>query len=39
MRAGRWRGFALSVFDSFFRAASAGRFPDLDNRDDLWRCW
>jgi DNA-directed RNA polymerase specialized sigma24 family protein len=28
---------ALSVFDSFFRAAAAGRFPDLGDRDDLWR--
>jgi DNA-directed RNA polymerase specialized sigma24 family protein len=28
---------ALSVFDSFFRAAAAGRFPELGDRDDLWR--
>jgi DNA-directed RNA polymerase specialized sigma24 family protein len=28
---------ALSVFDSFFRAAAAGRFPGLGDRDDLWR--
>ena len=28
---------ALSVFDSFFRGAAAGRFPELGNRDDLWR--
>jgi DNA-directed RNA polymerase specialized sigma24 family protein len=28
---------ALSVFESFFRGAAAGRFPDLDNRDNLWR--
>jgi DNA-directed RNA polymerase specialized sigma24 family protein len=28
---------ALSVFDSFFRAAAAGRFPELSDRDDLWR--
>ncbi len=28
---------ALSVFDSFFQGVAAGRFPDLANRDDLWR--
>ena len=28
---------ALSVFDSFFQGIAAGRFPDLGNRDDLWR--
>jgi DNA-directed RNA polymerase specialized sigma24 family protein len=28
---------ALSVFDSFFRGIADGRFPDLGNRDDLWR--
>jgi DNA-directed RNA polymerase specialized sigma24 family protein len=28
---------ALSAFDSFCRAATAGRFPKLDDRDDLWR--
>jgi DNA-directed RNA polymerase specialized sigma24 family protein len=28
---------ALSVFESFFRGAGDGRFPDLDNRDNLWR--
>jgi RNA polymerase sigma factor (sigma-70 family) len=27
----------LSVFDSFYNAAEAGRFPDLTDRDDLWR--
>lgn len=27
----------LSVFDSFYGAAEAGRFPDLADRDDLWR--
>src|SRR5215218_2228283 len=27
---------ALSAFDSFCRAAEAGRFPRLDDRDDLW---
>jgi DNA-directed RNA polymerase specialized sigma24 family protein len=28
---------ALSAFDSFCRAAAAGRFPKLDDRDGLWR--
>jgi DNA-directed RNA polymerase specialized sigma24 family protein len=28
---------ALSAFDSFYRAAAAGRFPRLDDRDDLWK--
>jgi RNA polymerase sigma factor (sigma-70 family) len=28
---------ALSAFDSFCRAAIQGRFPQLDDRDDLWR--
>jgi RNA polymerase sigma factor (sigma-70 family) len=28
---------AVSVFESFYRAAEAGRFPDLAGRDDLWR--
>ena len=27
----------LSVFDSFYAAAEKGRFPDLSDRDDLWR--
>jgi DNA-directed RNA polymerase specialized sigma24 family protein len=27
---------ALSAFDSFCRAASQGRFPDLHDRDGLW---
>lgn len=27
----------LSVFDSFYAAAKQGRFPDLSDRDDLWR--
>ncbi|TWU50821.1 ECF sigma factor [Rubripirellula tenax] len=27
----------LSVFDSFYVAAEKGRFPDLSDRDDLWR--
>ena len=28
---------ALSAFDSFCRNAEAGRFPDLSDRDSLWR--
>jgi DNA-directed RNA polymerase specialized sigma24 family protein len=28
---------ALSAFDNFCRAAEAGRFPRLDDRDCLWR--
>ena len=28
---------ALSAFDSFCRAAEGGRFPRLQDRDDLWR--
>ena len=28
---------ALSVFDSFYQAAENGRFPNLSDRDDLWR--
>src|SRR5262245_62497980 len=28
---------ALSAFDSFCRRAANGRFPRLDDRDDLWR--
>ena len=28
---------ALSAFDSFCRAAEQGRFPRLDDRDDLWQ--
>ena len=28
---------ALSAFDSFFRGASEGRFPQLLDRDDLWQ--
>jgi DNA-directed RNA polymerase specialized sigma24 family protein len=28
---------ALSAFDSFCRDARAGRFPDLTDRDGLWR--
>lgn len=28
---------ALSAFDSFCRSAEQGRFPQLDDRDSLWR--
>ena len=28
---------ALSAFDNFCTAAARGRFPRLDDRDDLWR--
>jgi DNA-directed RNA polymerase specialized sigma24 family protein len=28
---------ALGVFDSVFRGAEAGRFPRLEDRDDLWQ--
>jgi DNA-directed RNA polymerase specialized sigma24 family protein len=28
---------ALSAFDSFCRGAQQGRFPRLENRDDLWQ--
>jgi DNA-directed RNA polymerase specialized sigma24 family protein len=28
---------ALSAFDSFCRGVSAGRFPQLDDRHDLWK--
>ena len=28
---------AVSVFDSFFRRAEQGQFPQLDDRDDLWQ--
>lgn len=27
----------LSVFDSFYSAVEKGRFPDLSDRDDLWK--
>ena len=44
LRAGRRSGAdadaedaALSVFDSFCDGAARGRFPQLDDRDDLWR--
>ena len=28
---------ALSAFDSFCRGVAAGRFPQLDDRENLWR--
>ncbi len=28
---------ALAAFDSFYRRAERGKFPDLQDRDDLWR--
>ena len=28
---------ALSALDSFIQGANAGRFPQLSDRDDLWR--
>ena len=28
---------ALSAMKSFYRGVEAGRFPQLDDRDDLWR--
>jgi DNA-directed RNA polymerase specialized sigma24 family protein len=28
---------AVSAFDSFFRRARNGRFPELDDRNDLWK--
>jgi DNA-directed RNA polymerase specialized sigma24 family protein len=28
---------ALSAFDSFYRRAERGQFPDLQDRDDLWQ--
>ena len=28
---------ALSAFDSFYEGMTRGRFPDLADRDDLWR--
>jgi len=28
---------ALSAFDSFFRGVSNGKFPQLDDRNDLWQ--
>lgn len=37
MRAHDGEDVALSAFDSFVRATTAGRFPRLHDRDDLWR--
>jgi DNA-directed RNA polymerase specialized sigma24 family protein len=36
-RAADEEDLALSVFASFCHAAEEGRFPDLADRDDLWR--
>jgi DNA-directed RNA polymerase specialized sigma24 family protein len=37
LRAANEEDVALSAFDSFCRNAEAGRFPDLTDRDGLWR--
>ena len=37
LRAGDEEDVALSAFDSFFRGARAGRFPELADREGLWR--
>lgn len=36
-RSGDDEDVALSAFDSFFRSAEKGRFPQLTDRDGLWR--
>ncbi|MDB5306928.1 MAG: DNA-directed polymerase specialized sigma subunit, sigma24, partial [Gemmataceae bacterium] len=36
-RGGDEAEMALSAFDAFVRAGSAGRFPRLGGADDLWR--
>ena len=36
-RAADEEDIALSAFDSFCRNAEAGKFPDLTDRDSLWR--
>src|SRR5262249_54931477 len=36
-RASDEEDIALSAFDSFCRSGAAGRFPALEDRDDLWR--
>jgi DNA-directed RNA polymerase specialized sigma24 family protein len=35
--AGDEEDVALAALDSFFRGAAAGRFPSLQDREDLWR--
>ena len=37
LRAADEEDAALSAFDSFCRGAKEGRFPQLSDRDDLWR--
>jgi DNA-directed RNA polymerase specialized sigma24 family protein len=37
LRAADEEDVALSAFDSFCRGAERGRFPDLRDRDNLWR--
>src|SRR5262245_33621790 len=36
-RAGDEEDVALSAFDSFFRGVEKGRFPQLNDKDDLWQ--
>jgi RNA polymerase sigma factor (sigma-70 family) len=36
-RAADQEDVALSAMDSFFRGTAEGRFPKLDDRDDLWK--
>jgi|ERR1051326_7495449 DNA-directed RNA polymerase specialized sigma24 family protein len=36
-RAADEQDVALSALDSFFRGVKRGRFPELDDRDNLWR--
>jgi DNA-directed RNA polymerase specialized sigma24 family protein len=36
-RLGDEEDIALSALDSFYRGVERGRFPDLEDRDDLWR--
>src|SRR5271165_6376539 len=37
LRAGDLEDVALSAFASFCRGVEGGRFPQLADRDDLWR--
>jgi DNA-directed RNA polymerase specialized sigma24 family protein len=37
LRGGDAEDVALSAFDSFCRNAAQGRFPELQDRDNLWR--